>query len=66
MAVQITLDFTDGQWELIKDFYNLAVPLTQEEFTQQLGKDIAKHVEDNIMEDGLRKAQRASKNAFDV
>ena len=68
MAKQIILDFTDGQWLLIKEFYLVEdengeeVPPTEETFKAYIEKDVRRRVTQEVR----TKAAQEQANVFDV
>jgi len=68
MAKQITLDFTDGQWALIEEFYLVddedgqPITPTEETFKTRIEKDIGIRVTQSLQ----AKVAQEQVNAFDV
>ena len=73
MAVQITLDFTDAQWELMKVHLKLpnventhVVPADEAECKAGLEKVVRNQVERSILDIAIDSASTTSQNSFDV
>ena len=68
MAIQITLDFTDAQWELIKEHYvtfdskGLEVDFTDGTFASTVKIVVGRKVSNTM----ANKAKEANANSFDV
>ena len=73
MAIQITLDFTDAQWELMKVHLKLqnvenahVVPADEAECKAGLERIVKNQVERSILDIAIDNASTTSQNAFDV
>ena len=73
MAIQITLDFTDAQWELMKthlrvpDADNMqSIPADEAECKAGLERIVKNQVERSILDIAIDNASTTSQNAFDV
>ena len=73
MATQITLDFTDAQWELVKAHLRLpdtdnsyVVPTTEAACKAGIERWVKYQVQTSVTEAALRLANTNSQNAFEV
>ena len=73
MAVQVTIEFTDAQWELIKanlllpNEYNDLAPIeTEEEFISGVQKFVANSVQGAITTASINTAAQQAQDAFNV
>jgi len=73
MAIQVTLDFTDAQWELIKE--HLCLPnilgmpqyiVTVEELKSKLEIFVRHSVQQCVIDANIRTVEENAKTAFDV
>jgi len=73
MAIQIVLEFTDAQWELIKGHLQLPdaestsrFVITEEDLKKKLNFFIRQSVQQQIAETGIQNVVKEAETAFDV